>query len=157
LIERARLSGFDHQLLKMARKINNSMPAYTIDRLTNALNDIKKSIKGTKVGVLGLSYKADVSDIRESPALEVIDLLREEGAQLEIYDKYFIEKSTVKSISELLSKVDAIVIAVDHKEFKTSLYPLLKKYKIKVIIDGKNCLDKDKIIKMGIIYRGIGR
>ena len=157
LIERARLSGFDHQFLKLARKINNSMPSYTVDRLTEALNEIKKSIKGTRVGVLGLSYKANVGDLRESPALELIDLLKDEGAQVEVYDQFFPGRSTAKNLVDLLKKVEVIVIATDHKDIKEIPLASLKKHGIRIVVDGKNCLDKDKIIKMGIIYRGIGR
>jgi nucleotide sugar dehydrogenase len=157
LIERAKMSGFDHKFLKLAREINNSMPGYTIDRLKDALNQVQKSVKGTKIGVLGLSYKANVGDIRESPSLKIIKLLDEQEAKTEVYDPFFPEKSTVNNLDELLKKVEALVIATDHSEFVKMDLGKLKKNKIKVVIDGKNCLDKEKIKKLGIIYKGIGR
>lgn len=158
LIERARKAGFNHRFLKLAREINNSMPSYTIDRLMDALNEIKRPIKGTKIGVLGLSYKADIDDLRESPALKIIELLKEKGASVEIFDPFFPEKSTVKSLIDLLRKSQAIVIATDHSDFKKIPVTWLKRYGVKAIVDGKNCCkDKDKIEKMGIIYKGIGR
>ncbi len=157
LIERAKLSGFDHEFLKTSRKINNSMPEYTVELLQYALNKIKIPMKGAKVGLLGISYKANVADLRESPALEIIRLIKKHEADLNIFDPHTPKKSTVKNLKELLQKSDAIVLATDHKEFKEVDPKIFKKYKIRVIIDGKNCLDKEAIKKLGIIYKGIGR
>jgi len=157
LIERAKLSGFDHEFMKIARKINLSMPDYTIELLQDALNEVKMPLKGTTVGVLGLSYKANVSDLRESPVKEIIKLLQENKATVLVFDPYVLEKSTVKSMNELFKKSDAILLATDHNEFKKIDATELKKNKVKVVIDGKNCLDKEAIKKAGIIYKGIGR
>ncbi|MBU2028941.1 nucleotide sugar dehydrogenase [Patescibacteria group bacterium] len=157
LIERAKLSGFNHEFMKIARKINLSMPGYTIELLRNALNEIGLSLKRTTVGVLGLSYKANVSDLRESPVKELLKLLKENKAHILVFDPYVPEKSTVKSLAELLKKSDAILLATDHTEFKKINSKDFKKYGIKVVIDGKNCLDKEAIKKLGIIYKGIGR
>jgi nucleotide sugar dehydrogenase len=157
LIERAKIAGFDHKFLKLAREINNSMPKYAVGLLTAALNNLGKPINGTKIGILGLSYKADVGDIRESPSLKVIKILKDRGAALEVYDPYFSEKSSVKSLSELLRKTQAILVVTNHKEFINMDVKKLKQYGIKVVIDGKNCLNKNEIQKMDIIYKGIGR
>jgi len=157
LIERAKMSGFDHKFLKLARDINNSMPAYTVEKLQDALNQIQKSVKGTTVGVLGLSYKANVGDIRESPSLKVIKYLQELEPKIEIYDPYFPDKSTIKNLDDLLKKCQAIILVTNHNEFVKMDLAKLKKYGIKVVVDGRNCLDKEKIEKLGIIYKGIGR
>lgn len=155
LIKRAKQSGFDHQFLKIAREVNNSMPAYTVGLLQEGLNKISTSVKGTKVLVYGLSYKADVGDLRESPALEIIKLLKKLEADMLLFDPHLPEKSNVESMEVGLKSAKAILIATNHKEIKTvdfSKYP-----NIKVIIDGRNCLDKQKIEKLGIYYKGIGR
>lgn len=157
LIERAKLSGFDHEFMKIARKVNLSMPEYTVELLQDMLNEVEMPLKGTNVGVLGLAYKANVSDLRESPVKEIIKILRENKANILSFDPYVVEKSTVKSLNELLKKADAILLATDHNEFKKISAEELKKNKIKVVVDGKNCLDKDAIKKVGIIYKGIGR
>jgi len=157
LIERAKIAGFDHKFLKLAREINNSMPKYSVGLLTTALNNLGKPVHGTKIGILGLSYKADVGDIRESPSLEVIKILKDRGAELEIYDPYFSDKSSVKSLDELLRKSQVLIFVTNHKEFINIELLKLKKCGIKIVIDGKNCLDKEKIEKLGIVYRGIGR
>src|SRR3989338_7655921 len=158
LIERAKQSGFDHRFLKIAREINNSMPAYAVELLQDALNTVKLPLNGTRVGVLGLAYKADIDDLRESPAFKVIEHLKKHHAKIETFDPYVKDRSTVKSLEALLKKSQALVLVTDHKEFKKSLTPAqLKKYGIRVIVDGKNCLDKQAFIKAGIIYSGIGR
>lgn len=155
LIKRAKQSGFDHQFLKIAREVNNSMPAYTVGLLQEGLNKIASSVKGTKVLVYGLSYKADVGDLRESPALEIIKLLKKLEADMLLFDPHLPEKSNIESMEAGLKSAKALLIATNHKEIKTvdfSKYP-----NIKVIIDGRNCLDKQKIEKLGIYYKGIGR
>jgi len=157
LIERAKLSGFDHEFMKIARKVNLSMPEYTIELLQDALNKIKMPLNGTTVGVLGLSYKANVSDLRESPVRDLIKILKENEADVLVFDPFILEKSTVKSLKELFKKSDAILLATDHNEFKKIKAEDLKKNGIKVVVDGKNCLDKKDIEKHGIVYKGIGR
>ncbi|MFH1597584.1 MAG: nucleotide sugar dehydrogenase [Patescibacteria group bacterium] len=157
LIEKAKLLGFDHEFLKLARVINNRMPYYGVKALQRNLNTIKKSVKGTKVGVLGLSYKADVGDMRETPTKKVIEYLKVLEAEVHLYDPHFLELSTERSLDELLEKVEAIILCTNHKEFVEMDLNKLKKNKIKVIIDGKNCWDKEAITKLGIIYKGIGR
>lgn len=157
LIEKAKENEFDHRFLRTARAINNSMPLYTVELLQDALNMIERPFKNTNIGVLGISYKANVGDLRESPALKIIELLEAREAKVHIYDPYVQSKSTVKSLDEILERSDAIVITANHDEFVSMSVEKLKEKKVEVIIDGKNCLDKDKIRKLGIIYRGIGR
>lgn len=157
LIEKAKENNFDHKFLRTARAINNSMPAYTIEILQDKLNEIEKPVKGARIGVLGVSYKANVGDLRESPALEIIELLEKHGAELHIFDPYVPKKSTVASLEELLEKSEAIVITANHDEFLKISPEKLKENGIKVVLDGKNCLDKEKILEAGLIYKGIGR
>lgn len=158
LIERAKQSGFDHKFLKIAREINNGMPAYTVELLQDALNQVKLPLNGTYVGVLGLSYKANIDDVRESPDFKVIKHLTKHGAKVETFDPHVKKRSSMKTLEAILKKSEALILVTDHKEFKETLTPaLLKKHGIKVIIDGKNCLDKASFNKSRIIYKGIGR
>ncbi len=158
LIERAKRSGFDHRFLKIAREINNAMPAHTVELLQDELNGIKLPLNGTRVGVLGIAYKADVDDLRESPAEKIIGHLKARGAKVETYDPHILRLSSCASLEALLRKSDALILATDHAEFKENLTPsLMKQYGIRIIVDGKNCLDKAAFKKAGIIYRGIGR
>ena len=157
LIEKAKENDFDHVFLRIARNINNSMPHYTIEILQEALNKIERPFKNTNIGVLGLSYKANVGDLRESPALKIIEILKERESKLHIYDPFVPEKSTAENLEEVLEKSDVLVIATNHDEFLKLTPERLAENKIKIIIDGKNCLDKEKILEQGIIYKGIGR
>jgi UDP-N-acetyl-D-glucosamine dehydrogenase len=156
LIEKAEGVGFEHRFLKLAREINNSMPEYTVQMIIEGLNEIGKSIKGTKITVLGVSYKGGVDDTRESPALKIIEKLRNLGARLKIYDPYVKSMSNVKNIDASITS-DCIVIVTDHQEFKSLDLHLLKSKGVKLIVDGRNILDKEKIKKLDIVYKGIGR
>jgi nucleotide sugar dehydrogenase len=156
LIERAKASGFDHEFLKIARKVNNSMPEYTVELLQDALNTVKMPLNGTTVGLLGISYKANIADLRESPALKIIQYLNHHQASVLVFDPHTKKHSTVGSLEELLEKSTALILATNHKEFLMIDPALFKKHDIKVIIDGMNCLNKEEIEKHGILYKGIG-
>jgi nucleotide sugar dehydrogenase len=155
LIKRASMDGFNHNFLKIAREINNSMPKYTIQKLLFALNDVGLAIKNTNITLLGLSYKPNIGDLRESPALHIKKILEKMGAKITVYDPFI--KGKVENLKQAIHKAKAIVIATSHKEFVDELPRLLLKSQVRVIVDGRNCLDKEKIKKMNIIYKGIGR
>ena len=157
LIEKAKENDFDHKFLRVARAINNSMPEYSVELLQDELNNLGKSLKGARVGLLGVSYKADVGDLRESPALKIIGLLKKHGAELFIFDPYISKLSNVGGVDELLGKSEVIFLATSHGEFKKIPAEKFKENGIGVIIDGMNCLDKEKIQSLGIVYKGIGR
>ena len=159
LVERAKESGFNHEFLKLAISTNEGMPAYTVERLQDALNEMTLPMKDTVVGVLGLAYKANIDDQRESPAFEIIDHLKEHQCTVLTFDPHVLDLSSEKSLEEILEKSDALVIATDHSAFKDVLTPeLLKKHNIKAIVDGKNCLDRDLFLQeKSFVYKGIGR
>jgi UDPglucose 6-dehydrogenase len=133
------------------------MADYTVEMLQDKLNEVEKSVKGTKVGVLGISYKANIGDLRESPALRIIEKIKKMDADLMTFDPYVPSLSSEKSIDEILSKSEVLVIVTEHNEFKNIPVSDFVKHGIKVIIDGRNCLDKKAIKAAGIIYAGIGR
>jgi len=157
LIEKAEESGFSHRFLKVAREINNSMPEYTVKKIIQGLNKAKKIINGSRIVILGLAYKPDVEDTRESPAFPIIEELKKWGANLTIFDPYRLDLSNVKTLKEALHKKDCLVIVTSHKEFKKINPETIKENGIKVVVDGRNILDKNKIKQLGIVYEGIGR
>jgi len=158
MIEHARKkTGFQHKFLSLAREINNSMPSYTVELLQDALNKIEIPLKGAKVALLGISYKANVDDVRESPALKIMESLEEHEADFKVFDPHILSRSTAKSLEEVLEGAVAVVLATDHNEFKNIDLQIFKDNGVKVIVDGKNCLDKNKIKELGMIYKGIGR
>ncbi len=157
LIEYAKNHGFEHDFLSLARRINNQMPKFTVDQTLRSLNEIELPMKNTRIAVLGLAYKPEVGDLRESPAVIIIKLLKESGAQVTAFDPFIPEMSNVKTLPEALNKAAAVVIVTAHKIFKELTPDILKSHGIKVVIDGRNCLDKDKFLAAGLVYRGIGR
>lgn len=157
LIEYAKKNGFYHEFLSVARRINNSMPVFTVDMVVDGLNEVEKAIKNSKVVVLGLAYKANIGDDRESPSFDIVKELSRRGAKTESYDPYVLTKSTLHTLKEALDFADVIVIATNHKEFSEIKPEQLEKHNIRVVVDGKNCLDKKKFQSSKIVYRGIGR
>lgn len=157
LIERAKKSGFDHKFLKLAREINNSMPEYTVEILQDTLNELKLPLNGTPVAVLGLAYKANVGDKRESPSYKIIEELKRHKADVITFDPYIPEDSTSSSLEDTLKKATAVIVATNHKEF-TALTPKdLVQHEVLAVVDGKNCLDKEAFENTSFLYRGIGR
>jgi len=157
LIERAKESGFDHKFLRVAREINNSMPAYTVELMQDVLNEIKLPMKDTAIGVMGLSYKANVDDLRESPSIKIIEELKKKGAKIIRFDPFIKSMSDAPNLATFLKKCQAIIFVTSHQEFLDVTPETYKKNGIRAIVDGMNALDKNKIKKLGIKYRGIGR
>lgn len=156
LIERAKKQGFDHKFLRSARTVNNSMPHYTVEKLVQALNQQGKAVKGSKITLLGLSYKANIADLRESPALEIKKILENEyGATLRVFEPHNLSLSTHKTMEDALDGAEAVVVTVNHREFVD--YPSEKLAKVPIVIDGRNCLRKNEIVASGAVYKGIGR
>jgi len=157
LIARAKKSGFEHKFLKLARQINNSMPEYAVSLLENTLKQKKISVKTEKICILGVSYKPDVDDTRESPALKIIEILKKKKAVLKIFDPLVPEQSNVSSVAEAVAGCSAVVLCTNHSKIISSLAPgLLKSSNVSVLIDTRNCLDKKAFEEKGIIYKGIG-
>lgn len=124
---KAREYGFATRFIELAGEINTAMPLYVIHRISDALNEEAKSIKGSKILILGLAYKKDIDDVRESPSLELIELLQERGALVDYNDphvpkthrmrRYNLEMRSVPLSEESLSKYDCVVIATDHSDY----------------------------------------
>lgn len=138
---KARLHGFEARFIELADSINSGMPQYVVRRVIRALNERGKSIKGSRVAVLGASYKKDVDDMRESPSLEIMQLLREEGAVVSYCDPYVSDlKMNGKAVAsstlrrDFLKKQDCVVLATDHDVFEYSMI----RDNAKFIFDTKN-------------------
>ncbi|MEK7208766.1 MAG: nucleotide sugar dehydrogenase [Patescibacteria group bacterium] len=157
LIEYAKQNGFEHDFLALARRINNNMPHFTVERLRNGLDEIAHSLKGTTVAVLGVSYKPDIDDCRQSPSFDIIRILKEYGADVRVFDPFVPKKSTAKSLDEAVQGAQAVVVATAHKDFKELTPDYFVNNGVKVVVDGRNCLPKENFVKAGIIYKGVGR
>ncbi len=121
LANKAREYDFHTRFIELAADINEQMPYYVASRIMEALNASGKSLSGARVLVLGVAYKKDVEDVRESPSLKLIQLLREKGANASYNDPYVAEiemagdtLTSVKLTEERLSSADCVVIGTDH-------------------------------------------
>ena len=157
LIHAAKESGFMHEFLNLSREINNNMPNYTIKQLTSAFDESGMNIEKSTIAVLGLAYKAGVDDLRESPALKIISKIEKMCSNLKIFDPYVPDKSTEKNISSTIEGSDCILILTEHTEFKNLDMKKIHDCGVKIIVDGKNIMDKNLVKNAGLIYRGIGR
>lgn len=114
---------YNARFIELASEINTSMPYYVLDKINDGLNDIGKPINGSRVVVLGVAYKPNVDDVRESPALDVIDLLRQKGADVTYHDPLVpkiklhdgIVMENIPYTESLLSQADCVVIITNHK------------------------------------------
>jgi UDP-N-acetyl-D-glucosamine dehydrogenase len=119
-----RTLNYTARFIELASEVNTSMPHYWVQHVQDALNEASKSVKGSTVLVLGVAYKKDISDIRESPSLDIIHLLKEKGAHVQYHDPYVPEfhydEVAMESITDLNSSIqqaDCVVIVTDHTSY----------------------------------------
>jgi UDP-N-acetyl-D-glucosamine dehydrogenase len=118
---KAREHEFSTEFIELAGKVNGNMPSYCVDRIARVLNDDAKSVRGADVLVLGVAYKNDVGDMRESPALPIIELLRERGAHLRYHDPHVaampeLDLQSVALTPEAVAAADCVVIITGHND-----------------------------------------
>ena len=139
---KARAFDYHTRLIEMAGDINDEMPAYVVNRLQDLFNDRRKPMRGSKVLLLGVAYKGDIDDLRESPALKVWDELERKGAAVDYFDPYCpearrpggVRKSAVLTAASLKG-YDAVIVTTAHK--KGVDYGLVAEH-VPVILDTKN-------------------
>ena len=143
---KARQHGFECRFIELAGQINSSMPDYVVERVAEALNTVKKPINGSRVHILGVAYKRDVNDMRESPAIDIIELLAKRGAAITYTDPWVAEfrtdghAMTSTGLDTMLATPpDCFVICTDHSVFT---YDALVQSGA-VIVDTRNVL-KDR-------------
>ncbi len=146
---KAKEYGANTRFIELAGEINTFMPEYVVQRTFEALNDIGIAMNGSKLLIVGLSYKGDVDDMRESPSLILFKIFRDKGADVAYYDPYIPEiPSTrdhadltgLKSISlEQISKFDCAVISTSHSNVDHKVFA----EKCKIVVDTRNSLDKN--------------
>lgn len=143
---KAREYGFHTSMIESSMMINDRMPEYCVDRAMEALNDKKKAMNGAKVLVLGVAYKQDIDDYRESPAIRVIDALKKRGAMVEYYDPYIteyrehgvVEKGLTELTAEKLADADLVMVTTAHT---TVDYDFVAEH-ADLIFDTKNAMKK---------------
>ncbi len=113
------------RFIELASEINTSMPLYVVDKVANALNDDRKAVRGSNIVVLGVAYKRDVNDVRESPALDIISLLQHKGAHVTYHDPHIphirLEDDEIADSAAysdvLLENADCVVVVTDHSAY----------------------------------------
>jgi UDP-N-acetyl-D-glucosamine dehydrogenase len=115
---KAREYNFYTEFIELAGKVNENMPYFCLEKITRALNSVEKSVKGSTVHLVGVAYKADVGDLRESPALKLVELLRDEGANVSYYDPHVPELPdqglSSSSLDGALEAADCVAIVTAH-------------------------------------------
>jgi UDP-N-acetyl-D-glucosamine dehydrogenase len=133
------------RFIELAGEINHSMPHYVIERVTEALNDVGKSVRGSRIGILGVAYKKDVDDPRESPSFKLMELLQARGAVISYNDPHIptlpsMRHHQVPRLSsepltpEYLAALDCVLIATDHSAYD---YELIVKF-ARLVVDTRN-------------------
>ena len=151
-------------LIRMAREINDRMPDHVVELVSEALNDVGKTVRGSKVAVLGVSYKPGVKDIQLTPVERVVSRLAAMGASISLYDPMFkgekvFGRPVSRSLEEAANAADCVVVGTAHKEFeKLDLGRLARLTSKKVaFVDARNVADPKEAARLGFAYRGVGR
>lgn len=151
------------KIIRAARETNESMPYHVVELLSDALNQVGKSVKGSTIALLGISYKPNVKDIQLAPAESIIKRLDELQAITKIYDPFFkssnvFSHKTEDSLMDAITGADAAVIITAHNEFR-NLEPSLFAAKLKtpILVDARGIVDMHSAKKAGLVFRGIGR
>ncbi len=150
---KARQHGFDSQFISLAEQVNSGMPKYVVKLASDALNDERKAVNGAKILILGVAYKKDIDDMRESPALSIIDLLRAKGAEIVYHDPFVPEVTfdhaytigdgeplyNQELTDDLIASSDCVVICTEHSDIDYNRVCELSK----VIVDTRNALKEE--------------
>jgi UDPglucose 6-dehydrogenase len=163
LIHTAKDYGYEAQLLEAAVNVNKNQRKLAIEKLQQIL----KILKGKTIGLLGLTFKPDTDDMRDTPALDLIDELIRLGAKVKAYDPIICDRSHQAGLKDfnladnpedLAEGCDALVLVTDWQEFSELDYALLaSKMTNPIMIDGRNYLNPETLINAGFTYIGIGR
>jgi UDP-N-acetyl-D-glucosamine dehydrogenase len=151
---KAREFDFRTRFIELAGEVNTAMPYFVLDQLAAALNERGKNFKGSKVLVLGVAYKRDIDDLRESPALTIIELLRKKGAEVAYNDPYFptvgrgrkYDLNMTSAPLDHLEEYDAVLIVTDHSSYD---YAQIVR-EAQLVIDTRNAtrgIDSPKIVR----------
>lgn len=154
------LEKIDSKIILYSRQINDSMPLHVVELTKRALKKHTKDLSESKIAILGVAYKANVSDVRLSPAIEIIKQLQKAGSDLRVYDPKTKESFGAKiglDVNDVISGADALIIITDHNEFKNlNLSEIKKKMQTPIIVDTRRLYDSKAVESLGFTYMGIG-
>lgn len=159
LVKRAKEVGYHPQVILAGRSINDSMPKYVAEMAVKGLNKVGKTIKGSNVLIMGLTYKEDVADIRESPVESMVQELKEYDVNVYGYDPLLpdtvIKHFGANPLPKLDKKMDAVIIAVAHKQFRQLPIETIRTFMNNnpVLIDVRGMIDPVMAEKIGVYYK----
>jgi len=163
LARMAQEMGYHPELLHTVMDINRDMRKLVVDRLEELLG----GLRGQRIGILGLSYKPNTDDLREAPALDIIESLLKKGAQVTVYDPVAMPKAKqvlngavvcARDAYGAARKADAVALVTEWNQFRSlDLKRLKQGMRRPVVVDGRNIWDPAKMRDLGFVYRGIGR
>jgi UDP-N-acetyl-D-glucosamine dehydrogenase len=154
---KAREYEFPTRFIELAGEINAAMPDHVVTFLNDALNKRKRCLQDARILILGIAYKKDIDDLRESPSLRIIELLQDKGAQVDYHDPYFprlhrmrkydFGMAAVEPTAEALASYDAVVIVTDHSSYD---YAAIVRH-ARLVVDTRNATKevkehRDKIV-----------
>ena len=142
---------YNARFIELASEVNTSMPRYWAQKVQDALNDEAKAVKGSNILMLGVAYKKNVSDMRESPALDIIHLLEEKGARVSYHDPHVpilrherLEMVCVESLEEALDEADCVVITTDHSAYDWATI----QQRARLLIDTRRAIPNQEKVKV---------
>jgi UDP-N-acetyl-D-glucosamine dehydrogenase len=151
---KVRLTGYEAQFIALADQINRAMPEHVVNLVGDALNERSRAVKGASVLVLGVTYKADVNDVRESPALEIIEMLAHKGAQVSYADPFTPQLNSqgtkltaVELTPEAVASADCVLILTSHSAFD---YAMISD-RARLVVDTRNALKAHRHSRTSIV------
>ncbi len=166
VIKKARQNGIDTRFLDSAADLNDRMPRYAVSKLEEMMAQDGFKLSDMKVALFGVAYKENIDDMRRSPSVEVAYQLLRHSKDVAIHDP-FVPRANLQTIrgagicdtvEKALQMADAVFIGTAHRDYADEITAAaLKQHNIKYVLDGRNCLDRDEIVRLGIRYHGVGR
>ena len=140
---KVRLTGYEAQFIALADQVNRAMPEHVVTLVAEALNEHGRALRGSSVLVMGVTYKADVNDIRESPSLEIMEMLEKKGVQVSYADPFIpqlisagVKVTAVEPTPEAIAAADCVLILTNHSSFDTAMIA----ERAKLVVDTRNAL-----------------
>jgi UDP-N-acetyl-D-glucosamine dehydrogenase len=147
-------AGIEARFIELAGYINGQMPHFVVEKVQNALNDHSKALRGSHIHIMGMAYKKDIDDVRESPALDILVLLQQRGARVTYSDPFVPcirltdgARMQASDASQMAASADCVVIVTDHSN--TDYATVVAEAKL--IVDSRNALKKhssDKVVRL---------
>jgi nucleotide sugar dehydrogenase len=163
LVHKAEELGYHPRVITAGRAINDSMPLHVLQLIVDALNEQERAVKQSKIAVLGLSYKENIGDYRESSSAVLLEELSKRGARVHLVDPY-IEQETLRKFAipemtayDALNAADALVLMTAHSDFEgLDLLKIKNLMRTAIIVDGRRVFDPETAARLGFVYRGVG-